>query len=183
MRGPVLFCSLLFLVAGCVPAQAPAVISPAHLDAATRYRLVLIAPEGSKPDQTIRQFGAQVERVLAERGMVAAAEWETPTLQVTVAGRWVSIASAPPTNFNMRYGSTCAGANWDAGHCTPLDMAPLVPSSGSSTEAMALGLQVRDLGSGNVLVQHFIGEVPASGEVPAETARVHVLRALGTFGR
>lgn len=183
MRGPALSFSLLLLAAGCAPAPAPVVITPALLDSAPRYRMVLIAPQGGKPDQVIREFSAQVERVLAERGMVAAAEWETPTLQVTVAARWVSVTNTPGTNFNVRYGGSCAGSNWDAGHCTPLDMAPLTPASGYSTDALALGLQVRDLGTGRVLVQRPIGEVMSKGGVPAEVARVNVLQALGTFGR
>lgn len=173
--------SLCFVAAivACAPAPAPAVVTPELLDHAPRYRLV--SPRGTDL-ASIKDFSAAVQQELALRGMLLAAPWETPTLQVSIASTAVRVRYEPafaagPTM--QRAG--CSGASYDSGHCTPLDGPSLVPSQGNYLTGEDFSLRIQEIGSGSVLFDRSaLAPAPARG-IPMYRYRLLAKQVLGGF--
>lgn len=171
--------SFLLSAVACAPAPRQVVLTPELLDHAPRY--VLLAPQGSD-SATVQEMAQVLQQELAERGMLLAAPWEAPTLQVILASR----ESAVPYNGGMSIipvanRGICVDASADTGHCTPLDGPRITPQSPSMIPVVEIALQIRQIASGDVVLARRMTAGRAVSGIPIYQARYLVKEALGSF--
>jgi hypothetical protein len=153
--------SLLFIAgsvatAGCAPAgPSPAMVAPAGGE--HRYQLVFEVGVGDTPvaDNAVARMALGIERALAERGMLRAAEWEDPTLVVrfrlddgTAAGATAGLGVRDLRDQNgwVMDRARCAGADFTPDHCSQLDWVPVMPAAmaGRAPSTVSLSITTRD---------------------------------------
>src|SRR5689334_14232125 len=87
MRLRHLVSALVVIGSACAPATSPdAVITPELIESAPRYRLIYQARgEETVSAKVVDQVQLFLQRELANRGYLAAAPWEEPTVEVRFA--------------------------------------------------------------------------------------------------
>lgn len=124
--------TLALLALGCAPAVAP-ISEGAIAQQDLRYRLVLDQPgtPGSPSDAAAR-MGLAIERALATRGILRAAEWEEATLIVhfTMADLVENTGGSPfQSGVDSRVWSRAEDQNCNADHCSMAYWSPLMAAA------------------------------------------------------
>jgi hypothetical protein len=177
MRLPALFPVTFLLVAACAFGH-PAEITPATLESGPRYQLTYVTLGSNDVDpKVVDQVAYSIQQELASRGLLLAAPWETPTLEVRFGLRGTNterfdvrqdgFTNAPamlirtqPITYS-RLSSDCDGSPESKTHCSEFDAAsPLALSSAASSlqRRRTLGVEIRDIGTPHVRTAAIAGD-------------------------
>ncbi len=124
--------SLLGSLACAPTGGGPVSVAPATTE--LRYRLVMERGVDAIPvsEAAAARMALGIERALAARGMLRAADWETPTLTVRFRMQEEGVATPGVSdilsqNSALMYRDRCAGADFTQDHCSQLDAVPVMP--------------------------------------------------------